>query len=197
MSALLKRMLLLAALVVPAPGFAHDAPDHAERLPVIGAAPDFVLTSQDNRPVALADYRGKVIAVTFIYTSCADTCPLLTAFMVHVQEELGSAFGKKIDFVSITVDPERDTPEILRQYAENFDADLAGWAFLTGEPAVVRDVMQRFGVFAKKTATGDIDHTFLTSLIDANGNMRVQYLGVGFDLGEFRGDLLSLSNESD
>ena len=107
---------------------------------MIGAAPDFALTSQDNRPVTLADYRGKVVAVTFIYASCTDTCPILTALMVKVQQDLGSAFGSKIDFVSITVDPERDTPEALRQYADNFGADLRGWAFLTGDPSAVLDV---------------------------------------------------------
>ena len=100
---------------------------------MIGPAPDFALTSQDNKPVTLADYRGKVVAVTFIYASCTDTCPILTALMVKVQQDLGPAFGSKIAFVSITVDPERDTPEALKQYADNFGADLRGWAFLTGD----------------------------------------------------------------
>lgn len=143
----------------------------------------------------LADYRGKVVAVTFIYASCTDTCPILTALMVKVQQDLGSAFGSKIDFISITVDPERGTPDVLRQYAENFDLDLSGWAFLTGSPAAIHDVTQRYGVFVRKTATGDVDHTFLTSLIDANGSMRVQYLGYGFDPDEFRSDLLGLADE--
>ena len=115
--------------------------------------------------------------------------------MVKVQQDLGSAFGKKIDFVSITVDPERDTPDVLREYAKNFDADLSGWAFLTGSRAAIRDVTRRYGVFVRKTASGDVDHTFLTSLIDANGSMRVQYLGVGFDPEEFRSDLLGLADE--
>jgi protein SCO1 len=187
------RALLLALIAWPV--HAHDAP-HDERLPMIGPAPDFALTSQDELPVALGDYRGKVVALTFIYTSCTDTCPMLTAMMAHVQDKLGSAFGTKIAFVSITVDPERDTPAVLKQYAQNFDANLAGWAFLTGDPAALRDVERRYGVFVAKTAAGDIDHTFLTSLIDPDGILRVQYLGVRFDLEEFRGDLLSLLDES-
>jgi len=196
MSALLKRMLALALLVAPAAsGLAHDASQHAERLPVIGPAPDFALTSQDNKPVTLADYQGKVVAVTFIYATCTDTCPILTALLVKVQQDLGSAFGSKIAFVSISVDPERDTPDVLREYAKNFDADLSGWAFLTGSPSAIRDVTRRYGVFVRKTASGDVDHTFLTSLIDANGSMRVQYLGVGFDPEEFRRDLLGLADE--
>jgi protein SCO1/2 len=153
------------------------------------------LISQDGAPVALADLRGKVVAVTFIYTSCTDTCPMLTALMARVQDQLGQDFGERIAFVSITVDPDRDTPEVLKQYADTFGADLKGWAFLTGAPAAVRDVTHRYGVFAAKTANGDVDHTFLTSIVDRNGVLRVQYLGVRFDPDEFRRDLLNLVKE--
>jgi protein SCO1/2 len=153
------------------------------------------LISQDGAPVALADLRGKVVAVTFIYTSCTDTCPMLTALMARVQDQLGQDFGERIAFVSITVDPDRDTPEVLKQYADTFGADLQGWAFLTGAPAAIRDVTHRYGVFAAKTANGDVDHTFLTSIVDRNGVLRVQYLGVRFDPDEFRRDLLKLVKE--
>ena len=67
---------------------------------------------------------------------------------------------------------------------------------LTGEPAAIRDVLSRYGVYARKSQTGDIDHTFLTSLIDSKGILRVQYLGVRFDLEDFRSDLLGLVDES-
>ena len=71
--------------------------------------------------------------MTFIYTSCPDVCPLLTDKMAQVQDELGPDFGAEVAFVSITVDPEHDTPEVLKEYAETFDADLGGWGFLTGD----------------------------------------------------------------
>jgi protein SCO1 len=185
-------ILIVAALAWPAQ--AHEAP-HDERLPIIGPAPDFVLTSQDGARVSLGDFRGKVVAVTFIFASCTDTCPLLTAKMAQVQDELGTDFATRIAFVSITVDPERDTPAVLKDYARNFGANLAGWAFLTSTPEGIRDVTRRYGIFASKTAGGDVDHTFLTSLIDPHGNLRVQYLGVRFDPEEFRRDLLSLLDE--
>ena len=177
------------------PALAHAA-GHDERLPVIGAAPGFTLTSQDGQPVSLGDFRGKVVAVTFVFASCTETCPLLTDKMARVQDGLGPLFGKKIVFVSITVDPERDTPEVLKQYARNFGADPAGWFFLTGEPAAIHAVERSYGVFAAKTPEGDVDHTFLTSLIDSQGDLRVQYLGVRFDQAEFRSDLLGLVGES-
>jgi protein SCO1/2 len=126
---------------------------------------------------------------------CTATCPVLTPMMSFVQDQLGNDFGTKIAFVSITVDPERDTAEVLKQYAQAFGANLAGWSFLTGSPQAVREVTHRYGVYASKTANGDVEHTFLTSIVDPRGILRVQYLGVRFDPGEFRRDLLSLLKE--
>jgi len=189
-------ILLLGMLAGSPVALAHEA-DHGEqqRLPTIGAAPDFALTSQDGAAVTLQDFRGKVVAVTFIYASCPDVCPMLTDKMARVQDELGPDFGSKVAFVSITADPERDSPEVLKGYAEAFDANLAGWSFLTGEPAAVLDVAHRYGVAVVKAADGHVDHTLLTTLIDRQGIMRVQYLGYRFDEEEFRHDLLDLVNE--
>ncbi|MBY5391369.1 SCO family protein [Rhizobium leguminosarum] len=187
--------LLVSLTLLSGPAHAHDAP-HNQRLPTIGPAPDFTLTSQDRTPVSLHDLRGKVVAVAFIFASCTDICPMLTDNMARVKAKLGSAFGSEIVFVSITVDPERDAPEVLKQYARDFGADLKGWSFLTGDPAVVHEVGRKYGVIARKTANGDVDHTLLTSLVDPNGMLRVQYLGAGFDLEEFRSDLLSLLEEA-
>jgi protein SCO1/2 len=117
---------------------------------------------------------------------------VLTPMMSFVQDQLGANFGEKIHFVSITVDPERDTPEVLKEYAQAFGANLSGWSFLTGTPDAIRDVTRRYGIFTAKTANGSIDHTFLTSIIDQRGILRVQYLGVRFDPEEFRRDLVSL-----
>jgi protein SCO1 len=187
--------LVLALLMLAQ---SRDAADHISKdppLPKIAPAPAFTLTSQDGAPVSLADFRGKVVAVTFIYTFCTDTCPVLTPMMSFVQDRLGPDFGTKIAFVSITVDPERDTPAVLKEYAEAFGANPAGWAFVTGAPETIREVTRRYGVFAEKTADGDVDHSFLTSIVDRRGILRVQYLGARFDPEEFRRDLLSLVKE--
>jgi protein SCO1/2 len=152
------------------------------------------LTSQDGLPVSLADLRGKVVAVTFIYTLCTDTCPILTPMMSFVQDRLGREFGRTIAFVSITVDPERDTPSVLKEYALAFGADLRGWSFLTGGQEAIREVTRRYGVFAARTPEGKVDHSFLTSIVDPRGILRVQYLGARFDPEEFRRDLLSLAS---
>src|SRR5918911_586075 len=104
------------------------------KLPRIGAAPPFALPDQEGARLSLRDLGGKVALVTFIYTTCTDTCPVLTAKLAQVQAKLGSDFGPRVRFVSITVDPEHDTPAVLRAYAEQFKADLNSWSFLTGIP---------------------------------------------------------------
>jgi protein SCO1/2 len=189
-------LLLVVLLVVGwgACGLSHQA-DEDERLPTIGPAPQFILTSQDGQRLALNDLHGKVIVVTFIYTSCADACPILTAKMATVQDDLGVEFGRKIFFVSITVDPEHDTPEALMRYAQTHGANLTGWAFLTGTPREIQTIARQYGVYYKKQAAGDVDHTFLTSVVDQHGTLRVQYLGVRFDPHELLYDLQSLLAE--
>ena len=188
--------ILLVLLVVGwrAAVLSHNVEEGA-RLSKIGPAPEFDLTIQDGRRLSLKELRGKVVVVTFIYTACADACPLLTAKMAALQDDLGSDFGSKIFFVSITVDPERDTPEALTRYAQVHGANLAGWAFLTGTPVEIRTVARQYGIYAKMQATGDIDHTFLTSLVDQRGTLRVQYMGVRFDPEELLRDLQSLLAE--
>jgi protein SCO1/2 len=187
--------LLLLAAVVTATTAAGRPTGAASGLPKIGPAPDFTLTTQDDTSLALRDLRGKVVAITFIYASCVDSCPLLTAKMATLQTRLGPEFGAKVFFVSISVDPERDTPEVLRRYAQGHGADPAGWAFVTGPPAAIRAVARRYGIYAEKGPGGDVDHTFLTSLVDGEGTLRVQYLGVRFDPDELLGDLQALVRE--
>ncbi|MEK6245070.1 MAG: SCO family protein [Pseudomonadota bacterium] len=182
----------LAACALHAWGHASKAKG---RLPTVGAAPEFALTNQSGNRVALADLRGKVLAVTFIYATCKDTCPVLTAKMAVMQRKLGADFGARVRFASITVEPEVDTPAVLKAYADKFDADPAGWSFLTGTSGEIKDVVRRYGAFAKRLKPGDVDHLFLTSLIDRKGMMRVQYLGYRFDPDEMLRDLRALLRE--
>jgi protein SCO1 len=171
-------------------------PAAADSLPVIGPVPDFTFTKQDGNRLSLKELRGKVFAITFIFASCADTCPLLTAKLAGLQSRLGAAFGSRVFFLSITLDPERDTPEVLTRYAKAYKANPAGWAFLTGTPAEIRNVAKRYGIYYKKSSRADVDHTFLTSLVDQSGTLRVQYVGVRFDPDEMLRDLRSLLGET-
>jgi protein SCO1/2 len=172
-----------------------QAVGESEDLPKIGPAPTFSLTTQDGARLALQDLRGKVVVVTFIYATCADTCPLLTAKLAGLQARLGTDLGTTVFFLAITVDPARDTPQVLQRYAQVHGANLAGWAFLTGTPVEIQQVARHYGIYYKKTPRGAVDHTFLTSLIDHSGTLRVQYLGVRFDPEELLRDLQALVRE--
>jgi len=189
-TALIMAIPVLAIIAAVGAARAREA-----NLNTIGPAPDFTLTTQDGAQLSLHDLVGEVVAVMFIYTACADTCPMLTAKMASVQDKLGRDFGPRVFFVSVSVDPERDTPEVLRHYARVHDANPAGWAFLTGTKAQIADVARRYGVYYRKSPRGDVTHTFLTSLIDQRGMLRVQYVGVRFNADEMLRDLQCLVRE--
>ena len=190
-----RRSILVALLGTCVPSAAAHKSKANERLPVVGPAPDFALITQSGERLSLTDLRGKVFAFTFIYTTCKDTCPMLTAKMATLQRRLGADFGPRVRFVSVTVEPEIDTPAVLTSYAKRFDADLAGWSFLTGSSAAIGDVVKRYGAYSRKVKPGDVDHLFLTSLVDRQGMLRVQYLGYRFEPDEMLRDLQSLMRE--
>ena len=109
---------------------------------------DTRLLDQDGREVRFYTdaLRGKIVLISFLYTSCTDICPILTHNLSDVQNSLGDRFGKDVFFVSISVDPEDDTPEELKKYAERYETK-PGWTFLTGPKKDVDAVIRRFGEF--------------------------------------------------
>ena len=100
----------------------------------IGPAPRTVLVDSAGKPFDLASLKGKVVLVSFVYTTCNGVCPATTASLSRIQKSLEQAklWGNSVEFVSITLDPKRDTPEVLSRYAQLFGADSARWHFLTG-----------------------------------------------------------------
>jgi protein SCO1/2 len=106
-----------------------------EGLQSFGAVPEFSFMERDGRRVTLAELKDKVWVVNFIYTNCPDTCPVQSAQMREIQEDFKKE--KDLRLVSITVDPERDTREVLSAYATRFSADPARWFFLTGEKETI------------------------------------------------------------
>lgn len=158
-------------------------------LPVLGTAPDFALLDQQGRVVTAGDLRGRVALVDFIYTTCTDVCPLLTASMQQTQERLRAEglLGGKAVLVSLTVDPQRDTPAVLAAYAERFGADAEAWRFLTGNPELVRRLVNdgfKIGTAPGQTGTPgrDIVHGSRIVLVDKQGRIRAYLPGDGFDV---------------
>ena len=117
------------------PGYGSDDDKPLEGLKDFGAVPDFTLTERDGREIALSDLKGKVWIVNFIYTNCPDTCPIQSAQMRQIQEDF--QHEKDLRLVSITVDPTRDTPAVLSEYAKRFGANPARWLFLTGDKETI------------------------------------------------------------
>lgn len=166
----------------------------ARRVAVNVEAPRFTLTDQDGNSFDSATrLRGKVVAVNFIYTTCSDVCPLFTVEFARLQQALKKEPGNNFFLLSITTDPEIDTPKILKAYARRFHADFDNWAFLTGSQTEVEKVWQAFGVRVIRKDRGLVQHTNLTTLIDARGARRINYFGVKWQAGDLLKDLRVLN----
>jgi protein SCO1/2 len=153
------------------------APAKMVRQTIEGQAPEIVLIDQAGRPLALRDLRGRVVLLTFIYSSCADVCPIITAAMVALQQRLTAAEQEQVFFLSVTTEPEVDTPAVLQAYANRLGADLASWAFLTGHPQAVQEAWQAFGLTVRRRPKRGVDHPAWTFLIDREGRVRYRYIG--------------------
>jgi protein SCO1/2 len=163
------------------PMFCLVAPEEAaksSRLAVIEKAPDFTLTTQAGDKLSLSDLKGKVLLVSFIFTTCNGTCPATTHRMCQIQEELkslGLFKDSRVRLISITLDPARDTPEVLQGYMRLYDADPKNWTFLTGPPQKVTKTITAWGMWARPTANGQLDHPSRIFLVDRQGRIREIY----------------------
>jgi protein SCO1/2 len=142
-------------------------PKMPERVAVGSMAPDFALTDQSGRVVRLSGLRGLPVVIDFIYTRCPmpDVCPRLSANFARLQKR----FGDKVMLLSITLDPEYDTAEVLADYAHRWRAS-PNWLFLTGTPQSIRDVAGRFGVIYWPEE-GVLTHTSATAVINKDGRL--------------------------
>ena len=151
--------------------------DSAAGLNQYGSVPDFTLTERNGSSVDLSRLRGKIWIADFIYTTCTDTCPLQTAMMAKLQQEYA---GKpQVQFVSFTVDPERDTPQVLARYADKHQAGAARWYFLTGQrDRIIRLIQQGFHLAvaaAPVDQVGMIPHSPRFVLVDKEAHIRGYY----------------------
>jgi protein SCO1/2 len=146
-----------------------EIPAAREKLSIGDALPDFQLTDQDGRPLGSADLRGKVLAIDFIYTRCPlpDVCPRLAADFAALQRRFPDALGKDLMLLSVTVDPEFDTPAVLAAYARRWSADSRGWRFLTGD--VSKLAAQLGEVYWSDE--GSIGHNSTTSIVGRDGRL--------------------------
>jgi protein SCO1 len=156
-------------------------------------APPFELVDQDGARRALASLRGKVVLLDFVYANCPGPCPILTGTHVRVQRTLPADVKPSVWFASVTLDPARDTPEVLRRYANSRGADLATWSFLGGAPAEVEDVLARYGVGKAPGENGEIQHVVVTFLIDREGRIAKRYFGLDHHADDLAKDVAELA----
>ena len=165
-----------APATVPASASRVVTPEPNRGVAVGDPIPDFALTDQTGRTVRLSQMRGEPVAVAFVYTRCpiATACPLTAARFAKLDSMLKEkGFGK---LLTITVDPEHDTPKVLAEYAKHLGANPARWKFLTGDPKAVADVASRFGVLYYPDA-GQVVHTQAVAVVDPEGRLAAIYYG--------------------
>lgn len=133
---------------------------------------DFTLAGPGGKPVTPADFSGSYVLLFFGYTQCPDVCPTALSRAVEIRKLVGEA-GRRLRVVFVTVDPERDSREILDQYVAAFDPSFLG---LSGTPEQLREVARSYKIFYRKIGTMNsytIDHTALTYVLDPFGRVRL------------------------
>jgi protein SCO1/2 len=171
-------------------------------LPIKEQFPDITLIDQNGRDFSLSQVRGKVLVVAYIYTNCPDICHIISKKINVFKEQIKkSGLQDRVYFVSITFDPERDTPDVLRHHAEMMNLDLDNWVFLTGNENAVNATLKVAGMEAIKgpvdsSGKGEqsysISHRDRISLADKNGRIRKHYKGSEFNPDELLEDIKRL-----
>lgn len=167
--------LLVAAFAAAlAAGMIYKTGTGSKSLPVIKPAPDFVLEDAYGKEIALSRHDGKVRLVYFFFASCPDVCYPTNFILSKVEDELAAKglLGKDAVMYSISFDPERDTPEKLKQYAASLNADKDGWFFLRGEQNGIIELAEKYGVSVIKGKQGQYAHQNIVTLVDRSGNIR-------------------------
>jgi protein SCO1/2 len=149
-----------------------DIPAPRDRKKIGEKIPDFTLTDQDSHPVRLSDFRGKVVAVNFIYTRCPlpDVCPRLSANFALLQRRFRRHLGKELVRLSMTIDPQYDTPEVLQDYAKRWGAQPESWRFLTGPAEEIQRTAGHFGLVFWPDE-GALGHNSTTSIVGRDGRL--------------------------
>jgi protein SCO1/2 len=200
-----KQYVLIAAVavVILAGAAALLAARFSEpELPVYGTLPDLALVDQDGQNFRLATTRGKVVVLGLIYTHCPDVCPLITGKMKAIQARSKAAgLGDAVVFLTVTFDPERDSPPVLRRYAEAYELDLTSWRLLTGPADAIDGLTDLLGFYTERTYVADqkpaagpadvrpdtpyfITHSDRFFIIDRKGQIRASLPGSRTDVDQ-------------
>ena len=188
-----KPWVYVIALVIIIALIAVIQPDsNEEQLPIIGKIPAFDLVDQNSKQFTLENLEGNVWLADFIFTTCSGPCPIMTERMGMVQHDLLDI--DKLKFVSFTVNPDYDTPEVLKKYAQRFNVDDSSWSFVTGKYEQIQELI------VEGFKMGDVEeivfHSTRFALVDHEGNLRGYYSGTEpAEHGILTRDIQSLIND--
>ena len=192
----LRAFILAMALAIPAAPAAwpHSLKDLQTQLgdhekyfqPIDKDAPAFTLQDPNAHAVSLAEFRGKVVVLHFIYTNCPDVCPLHAERIAEIQGLVNqSPMKQQVEFITITTDPSRDKGDVLRDYGHAHGLDPANWIFLTARSDQAEDTTRKlakqFGHRFDKTEDGYQTHGIVTHVIDKEGHWRANFHGLQFE----------------
>lgn len=136
--------------------------------------PDFKLTDQNNKTVTNKDMLGKVYLVEFFFSKCPTICPVMNTNMRAIEEEINNpGFG----IISISIDPENDTPQTLKQHADRIGVKSPNWHFLTGDRDYIGKLADQFNIYVgdKEDESESLNHSGMIALVDQEGNIRCRY----------------------
>ena len=154
---------------------------------------DAPLLDQTGRDVRLKDFKDKVVLVNFIFTSCPHQgCNLMSLQFLRVQLMHKDKLGKELFLLSISIDPEKDTPETLKKFAEKYKADPSGWFFLTGPSETIETLRKSYGVEWTTGKDGKKRHTTIIALLDRKGDKAAVYNDSNYDTNKIVADIKNL-----
>ena len=167
---LIDRIRILSA--APASEGMPATPEARPPVAVGQEVPGFTLTDQDGAAISLQSLRGRTVVVSFIYTRCPlpDYCPRIMTNLASIGDRFADRLGRDLFLLTITFDPQHDTPEKMKEYARRYGADVSGWRMLTGPKEEIARVCSSFGV-EYWPEEGMITHTLRTVIIDNTGRL--------------------------
>lgn len=151
-------------------------------------------TSQNGEDIELKDLRGKVVAMVMIYTSCQAACPRLVADMRNIEKQIPENKKDKVQFVFVSIDPEIDTPERLKDFAKENQMEDDKWLFLRGSEEDTREFAAVLAVNYKRISPIDFSHSNIISVFDKGGELAHQQEGLGVDSKETIQAIIDLAN---
>lgn len=188
-------LVMVAALALASPVSAHDETADIDELMgssekffqvIDEPAPPFDLADADGNPVRLSDFSDKIVVLNFIFASCTDVCPLQSALIADVQANINiTPMKDMVQFVTVTTDPAKDTPDVLKAYGEAHGLDSSNWLFLTAPPGAPDDTTRKLADTYDQRfdplADGQQMHGVVTHVIDRDGRFAAKFHGLRFE----------------